>query len=78
MTRAQVKDPKVHRRGLVWANHVCGSSRPRDPWAVFILLVTMADCVGAEGLKTKFGAPLWSGRGLRIGGQEPVGPSHQL
>lgn len=29
--------------------------------------------MSAEDLKTKFGAPLRSGRGLRIKGQEPVG-----
>lgn len=42
-------------------------SRPRDAWAVFILVVTMAEHMSSEGLKTKVGAPLRSGRGLRIG-----------
>lgn len=43
----------------------------------FLLLVTMAECMSLiskyEGLTTKSGATLFSGRGLRSGGQELVG-----
>lgn len=43
----------------------------------FLLLVTTAECMSLihkyEGLKTKSGATLFSGRGLRSGGQELAG-----
>ena len=43
----------------------------------FLLLVTMAECMSLigkyEGLKTKSGATLFSGRRLRSGGQELMG-----
>lgn len=66
------------------------SSRPRDPWAVFIFVVTMVKHMSSEGLKTKSGAPLQSGRGLGIGqddfeaghpkeyGQRSTGFNHSL